>query len=227
MNQISHFEIELAELKRSLVSMGNLAEQMLELGISTIVRPVTEAREQVSVMERKLDELDTAIEDRCHELIALHSPLAKDLRFLISAMRITTDIEQVGDLAESLVKRADYVARHHVITNPEHLQELGTIALRMFNKAMDAFISGKVELAQEVIVDEDRADELTKRCYKDIQALMMTQIPHIKEYTHQLRGVGNLEHVADIAVSIAEEAIYIHRGLLLRHHPQPHDEMRK
>lgn len=113
MNQIRHFDLDLAELKRSLVNMGNLVERSLGIAVEAIQRPSIEAREQCRVIEEQLDTLETAIEDRCHQIIALQQPMAGELRLVISSMRITSDLEQVGDLAESVAKRASYIARHH------------------------------------------------------------------------------------------------------------------
>ena len=217
MNQIRHFDIDLAELKRTLVSMGNLVERSLEMAVKTILQPTMEVRDEVGSIEQQIDALETAIEERCHQIIALQSPMAKDLRFLISATRITSDLEQVGDLAESVAKRAHYIARHQLVRNPDELGTLGALAREMVHQALEAFVSGEAETAKRILLEEDDADRLTKECYKGIQQAMQAQPELIKDYTHLLRAVGHLEHAADIAVSIAEEAVYIHRGQLIRH----------
>ncbi|MBA3708932.1 MAG: phosphate signaling complex protein PhoU [Planctomycetes bacterium] len=217
MNQIRHFDLDLAELKRSLVSMGNLVEQTVSLCVKTILQPALEVRDEVSVIEERIDTLETTIEERCHQIIALQSPMARDLRFLISATRITSDLEQVGDLAESISKRAHYIAKHQLVRNPPDLETLGLLAQKMIHEAIDAFVTGDIEVAKRILLEEDEADRLTKDCYKDIQTAMQAQPELIKEYTHLLRAVGHLEHIADIAVSIAEEAVYIHKGQLIRH----------
>lgn len=218
MTQIRHFDLELAELKRSLVSMGNIVEEALGLAVSAIQQPTLEARDRVGGIEERIDHLETQIEERCHQIISLQSPMAKDLRFLISATRITSDLEQVGDLAESIAKRAHYIARHQLVRNPEGLAPLGQLARGMVHQAIESFVGGDIEAGKRILLEEDDADRLTKTCYKEIQAAMQAQPDLIKEYTHLLRAVGHLEHTADIAVSIAEEAVYIHRGQLVRHH---------
>ena len=221
MAQIRHFDLDLAELKRSLVAMGNLVEDMLALGVGTIVAPNLDARDRASALEERVDAAETMIEERCHQMIALQSPMARDLRFLISATRIASDLEQVGDLAESITKRADYIARHSPVANPECLNPLGTIARRMINQALEAFVTGNLGVARGIMGEEREADALTKLCYGGIQAAMQAHPELIKEYTHLLRAVGHLEHAADIAVSIADEAVYIHRGDLVRHQHDP------
>jgi phosphate transport system protein len=217
MTTYRHFEVELAEVKRLLVGMGDLVERMLQLGIAAILHPTVESRDQLSAVEAQVDDLQDDIEERCQRLIALQSPMAKDLRFLIAALRIAGDLEQVGDLTEGLGKRATYIARHHSVRNPPEMIPLSELCVRMVHQAMEAFVSGDIELAKQILIEEDQADELTKQSYKSIQGFMVADVSCIKEYTHLLRAVGHLEHVADIAVAIAEEAVYIHRGTMIRH----------
>lgn len=218
MNQIRHFDLDLAELKRSLVSMGNMVERSLSIAVEAIIRPTVEAREQCRVLEEQLDTLETAIEDRCHQIIALQQPMAGELRLVIAAMRITSDLEQVGDLAESVAKRASFIARNKGADIPTQIETLGRLALGMHRHAMESFITGNLNLARGVITDEEHSDALTKQCYEQLQNLMRTDPDRIREYTHLLRAASQLEHIADVAVSIAEEAVYIYKGLNIRHH---------
>jgi phosphate transport system protein len=222
MTQIRHVDVEMAELKRSLVGMAELVELMLDLALATLRQPAIEAREQARGIEAKLDDLDTVIVERCHLIIALHAPVARDLRFLISATRITSGLEQIGDLVEGVVKRAHYIARHSPVANPPQLEELGRTAQRMIRDAMEAFVGGATEGAKRVMADEDRADALTKQAYRSLQQAMMSDRERVPEYTHLFRAVIGLEQSADAAVAIAEEAVYIHTGQLVRHR---HDEI--
>jgi phosphate transport system protein len=198
--------------------MSNLVEKTLDLAVGAILQPSIAAKEEVGGIEGRIDELDTAISERCHQIISLQSPMARDLRLLISATRITSDLEQVGDLAESIAKRAYYIASHHRVRNPDALPTLGSLAREMVHQSIEAFVGGDIETGKKILEEEQEADRLTKTCYHQIQEAMQLQPEFIKEYTHLLRAVGHLEHVADIAVSIAEEAVFIHSGQLVRHH---------
>lgn len=217
MTQIRHFDIEIAELKRLLAAMADLVDQTLDLAVRAINRPTVDAREKAKLFEYRLDELDTLIEDRCHQILALQGPMARDLRLLVSAMRVTLDLESIGDLAESLAKRATYIARHTLVKNPAALQPLSELARSMVHRCTEAFIRGQADLAAGVVEDEKQADRLTKSGYAEIQTFMKADPDHIDEYLHLHRALSHLEHIADIAVSIAEEAVYAERGQLLRH----------
>ncbi len=218
MNIIRHFDLELADLKRTLVSMGNMVDRALTIAVDAIIAPTVEAREQCRVLEDQLDTLENAIEDRCHHIIALQQPMAGELRLVIAAMRITSDLEQVGDLAESLAKRAAFIARNKGVTTLPQIETLGRLVLSMNRHAMEAFITGNLSLASGVITDEDKSDDLTKECFEGIQNLMRSDPDRIREYTHLLRAASLLEHIGDIAVSIADETVYLHKGTIVRHH---------
>lgn len=188
MSQLRHFEIEIAELKRSIVNMGNLVDRALTTAVEGILHPTAEVRERVGSIEDQLDALETAIEDRSHQILALQAPMARDLRLLISAMRISSDLEQVGDLAQSLAKRATYIACHQSVTNPKQVQPLARLVASMISRSMEIFVSGNIEVAKALVADEVLSDHLTKDCYAEIQALMVSDPGKIKEYTHLLRG---------------------------------------
>jgi phosphate transport system protein len=217
MTQLRHFEIELADLKRSIVAMGDMVDRSLALAIEGLQRPTADLRERARTLEDGVDAMETVIEDRCHTIIALQNPMVRDLRFIISAMSIASDLEQIGDHAESVSKRAYYIACHDPVTNPPELDELGRIAQRMVRQSMDAFVTGSAETTRKVLDDENRTDELTKLCYAFIQERMAAEPPQIKEYTHLLRAVSALEQVGDLAQAIAEETVYMHQAQMIRH----------
>jgi phosphate transport system protein len=218
MNTPRHFDLEISELKRSIVAMGDLALQSVALAVESINAPRVAVREEAKVIEQTLDEMHSQIEERGHQIIALHSPVAGDLRFLISSLRIISDLEQIGDLGESVCKRAAYIARHQSVPNPPDLAQLGALARNMVQQSIEAFVTHDLTRARAVFDEEPITDRLTKQCYKSIQQGMAETPGRIQEYTHLLRGVGHLEHIGDIAVSVAEEAVYVHDGRLLRHH---------
>jgi phosphate transport system protein len=217
MNLIRHFDLELADLKRSLMTMSNLVERSLIVAIEAILHPNTTARETCSAIEKELDDLENAIEDRCHNIIALQQPMANELRLVIAAMRITSDLEQIGDLSESLAKRGAFIASHSGAVIPEELSPLCALVQKMQRQAMDAFVSGDLSIADMIVTEEKTTDDQTKACYKAIQKLMVDNPERIQEYTHLLRAASLLEHIADVITSIADETVYLYKGVISRH----------
>ena len=218
MTQLRQFEIELADLKRSIVAMGDMVDRALGLAVEGIQRPTADLRERAKTMEGGIDAMETVIEERCHAIIALQSPMVRDLRFVISAMSIASDLEQVGDLAESVSKRAHFIACHERIDNPPELLVLGSLVRKMTRQSMDAFVTGSAEVTRTVIDDEPESDRLTKLCYAWLQERMPQDGARIKEYTHLLRAVASLEQVGDLAMAIAEETVFMHQAQMVRHH---------
>ncbi|MBA3684359.1 MAG: phosphate signaling complex protein PhoU [Planctomycetes bacterium] len=218
MTNIRHFDMEIAELKRSLATMGDLVERTVGVAVKAILHPVVEAREQARVYEDQLDKLDSEIEDKCHQILALQAPMAKDMRLLVTSMRVAIDLESIGDLAESLAKRASWIARHTMVPIPATFTPLSQVVIGMVHGAIEAFISGNIDLARQVIADEDRADALTKQGYGELKIQIRADGERLDEHVHLLRAIAHLEQIADVAVSIAEEAVYIEKGMLIRHH---------
>jgi len=224
MTQLRHFELELADLKRSIVAMGDMADRALGVAIEGVKKPTADVRERARTLEDGIDAMETVIEDRCHTIIALQNPMVRDLRFIISAMSIASDLEQIGDHAESISKRAHYIACHSAVTNPPELDELGALAQIMLRQAMDAFITGNAEVTQKVIDEEPQTDRQTKACYAFIQERMAAEPERIKEYTHLLRAVSGFEQIGDLAMAIAEETVFMHQAQMIRHN---HETLKK
>ena len=219
MSQLRSFDAALVELQRAIVVMGGVVEQILSLAVTSIQQPTAQRRQEAAVIEERVDDMEIEIEERCNQLLVLQSPMGKDLRFLISTTRVASELERIADLAESVVKRSDFIARHQLVANPPQLQTLGELAQLMVHQALESLLSGKVEMARTIHEEEVRADALTKECYAFIQAAMEGSRSDIVAYTHLLRAVGHLEHIADISGTIAGEAVYIYRGLFIRHNP--------
>jgi phosphate transport system protein len=223
MTQLRQFELELADLKRSIVAMGDMVDRAMGVAVEGIKRPSADLRERARTLEDGVDAMETVIEDRCHTIIALQNPMVRDLRFIISAMSIASDLEQIGDHAESVSKRAHYIACHNAVTNPPELLELGLLAQQMLRQSMDAFVTGNAELTRKVIEEEPQTDRQTKACYAFIQERMAAEPSNIKEYTHLLRAVSSLEQIGDLAMAIAEETVFMHQAQMIRHN---HDQLK-
>ena len=217
MNQVRHFEIEIADLKRSLAGMGDLVLRTLRMAVEAILAPTIDARERARAYEDQLDKLDSDIEERCQQILALQSPMARDLRLLVSSMRVTLDLENIGDLAESLAKRATAIARQERVINPIVLEPLGNLAVDMVRRAVEVFIAGDSDGASRLVADEAESDRMTKAGYAELTQRMRDDTAHVDEYLHLHRALSHLEHICDLSLSIAQEAVYAHRGKLIRH----------
>ncbi len=217
MSQLRPFEVELGKLEQSLMAMGNLVRDALSIAIDAILSPTPDARERIRAVEVSLDQSETDLENHSHLILALQGLFARDLRLLVGAMRVTTSLEHVGDLAESVAKRASYIARHHAIDQPSSLPALATLARQIVDRAIRSFAERSADLAKQVLLDEKESDRLTKACYAEVRDLMTADASHVDEYIHLIRSIAMLEHIADLAAAIADETIFVVHGDLVQH----------
>lgn len=212
-----HFDRQLAALDGRLAEMAALVDQALDLAIAGLLTPYQEVRERAREIESRVDALDSAVEEASQVLMALQSPVAADLRRLIAAMRIAVVLENIGDEAERLAKRARYLARHSVPAFPAELGALAAAVLAAFRQAVPVLRSGDTAAGRAVIALEAETDRLAKACYRALGAAMKTDLDHLGEYSHLLRAVGRLEHAADLSLELVEEAVFLHHGISVRH----------
>lgn len=217
-----YFDRQLTALDDRLAEMAGLVEMALDLAVAGLLAPYQEVRERAREIETRVDALDSAVEEASQALLALQSPVAADLRRLIGAMRIAVVLENIGDEAERLAKRARYLARHSVPAFPPELAELGTAVLAAFRQAVPVMRSGDTAAGRAVIALEVETDRLTKACYRAFAVAMKGDLDHLGEYSHLLRAVGRLEHAADLSLELVEEAVFLHHGISIRHR---HDQI--
>lgn len=212
-----NFDRQLSALDGRLAEMAMLVDQALDLAIAGLLAPYQEVRERAREIERRVDALDSAVEEASQALLALQAPVAADLRRLIAAMRIAVVLENIGDEAERLAKRARYLARHSVPAFPPELAALGAAVLAAFRQAVPVMRSGDTGAARAVIALEAETDRLTKACYQALGAAMKTDLDRLGEYSQLLRAVGRLEQAADLSLELVEEAVFLHHGVSIRH----------
>jgi phosphate transport system protein len=212
------FETGLAATRDDLRRMSALVITALDIAERATAEPDPSARHLIRDTERTIDGLEVAIESRCHELMVLEAPMAGDLRLLISAMRISTDLENIGDLAEGVAKRFSSLAAGTRVATPPELIELAHLPGTMLKTAMQAFETGDMASISGIDADERRSDALVKLCSASIQRTMVEHPQEVRELTQVLRAVYHYEQAADLCVCITEEVVYFHSGMLTRHH---------
>jgi phosphate transport system protein len=206
------FEGELQTLRQRLLAMGSLAETMIHTGVKALVERDDTLVEAVLAHEEEMDLLCIEIDDRCFTLLALRQPMASDLRFLVAAIKINSDLERIGDQAVSIALRArDLIPQPQVkplidIPRMEHLTQA------MVRKSLDAFVEGDPELARSVIESDDEVDNLRDQVFRELLTYMMGDPTTVPRALHLILISRHLERIADHATNIAEDVIYIVRG---------------
>ena len=168
-----HFAEELEELKASLRTMGEMAEERLRIAVRALVDRNHESLADVITGDSRIDDLQIEIDDRCFTLIALHHPVAIDLRTIVSALKINADLERVGDFAVNIGEAAQRYLLHPPVKPLIDLPRMGELALKMLREALDAFVSRDVSLAQAVLRQDDWLDALKNQIFRELLTYML------------------------------------------------------
>jgi phosphate transport system protein len=207
-----HFEADLQELRERLLAMGSVAETMIHKSVAALVSRQESLVQEVLAHEEEMDLLCIEIDDRCFTLLALQQPMASDLRFLVGAIKINSDLERIADQTVSIALRAQTL-----ITQPEvkpliDIPRMARLAQEMVRKSLDAFVGRDPELARAVIDADDDVDSLRDQVFRELLTYMMADTTTIPRALALILVSRNLERIADHATNIAEDVIYIVRG---------------
>jgi phosphate transport system protein len=220
MTQLPHFQEELDQLKSRLLEMGGLAEDRMRTAVRALVDRDPALVDSVLTGDTPVNQLHIEIDSRCVKLLALHQPMAVDLRVILSAVKINTDLERVGDLAVNIAEAAVRYLAHSPVKELIDIPRMADIAHGMLRDALDAFVRRDTQLAQEVLDADDALDALKTQVFRELLTYML-QDPHTIEPSLDLILVSrHLERIGDHATNIAEDVIFMVSARDVRHHAQ-------
>src|SRR6266511_2158949 len=216
--RVRHFQEELEQLKARLLEMGGLAEEQVRLAVQGLVQRDRALIARVLTSDHPINSLHIEIDRRCFTLIALHQPMAVDLRSILSAVKINTDLERVGDLAINIAEAAIRYLGHAPVKELIDIPRMADIAHGMLRDALDAFVRRDTLLAQQVLDADDALDALKTQVFRELLTYML-QDPHTIEPSLDLILVSrHLERIGDHATNIAEDVIFMVSARDVRHH---------
>jgi phosphate transport system protein len=215
---VRHFQDQLEQLQRRLLEMGGLAEENVRLAIQGLVNRDYDLIERVLTGDEALNTLHIEIDDRCFTLLALHQPMAADLRAIVAAVKINTDLERVGDLAVNIAEAARRYATHPPVKRLIDIPRMASIAQEMLRDALDAFVRRDIELAQQVLNEDDRLDSLKTQIFRELLTYMLQDPSTIEPALDLILISRHLERIGDHATNIAEDVIFIVSARDVRHH---------
>ncbi len=213
-----HFQEELDELKSRLLQMGGLAEEQVRLAIKGLVDRDTALIDPVIHGDGPLNDLHIEIDGRCFTLFALHQPMAVDLRAIVSAVKINTDLERVGDLAVNIADASKRYAAHPPVKKLIDIPRMAVIAQAMLRDALDAFVRRDTVLAQHVLDEDDRLDALKTQIFRELLTYMLQNPSTIEPALDLILISRHLERIGDHATNVAEDVIFMVSARDVRHH---------
>jgi len=216
---VRHFHEELAQLKSRLLDMSQLAEELLQTAVEAL-RERDEAKAQAVILgDRELDALEVEVDDACIHLLALQQPMARDLRLITMMMKISNDLERVGDHAVNIAEAVPHLATQPFAQFPE-IEEMARLAREMLSDALDDFVRGDAQAAREVCRRDDRVDSLHESLFRILLTHMMEDPRRIGPSMSLFLVSRNLERIADLATNIAEDVVFLVEGRTIKHNAE-------
>lgn len=214
-----HFHDQLEELKARLLSMSNHAEELVEQSVDALLHHDRELAETVIAGDRTINDLEVDVEQRAIALLALQQPMARDLRFIVGAIKVSSDLERIGDHAVNIAQSALRIIEGGAGLVPEPaIADMARRSRAMLADALDAFLRGDGALGRSVCAADDAVDALHDSIFRILLTHMMEDARTITPSLELLLVSRNLERVADLATNIGEDAVYLAEGKQIKHH---------
>jgi phosphate transport system protein len=209
--RVRHFQDELEALKARLLEMGGLAEDRVRAAVESLVSRDVQILHTVLTGDGPINQLHIEIDNRCFTLLALHQPMAVDLRAIVSAVKINTDLERVGDLAINIAEAVSRYLRHPPVKELIDIPRMAAIAQAMLRDALDAYVRRDIAMAEAVLNQDDELDALKTQVFRELLTSMLQDASKILISRH-------LERIGDHATNVAEDVIFMVSARDVRHH---------
>ena len=216
-----HLQRDLDELKRDVLHLGSLVETALGNASFVLRDRRVKLAQAVYAGESEINEKEVQIEESCLKILALHQPVAIDLRFIVVVLKVNNDLERIGDLAENLTARAVYLAEREPMPEPMATINAMFVTIRsMLKDSLDSLVKLDVDLARKVIEQDDGVDQINRQMYEDFRQMMAKDASMIEQATSWLSCSRYLERIADLATNISEDVVFMVEGEVVRHQTQ-------
>jgi phosphate transport system protein len=212
-----HLQKEIERLKKKLLTLGAVVEDCVRKAVCSIADRDLKLADQVIASDPQIDEMEVDVEEDCLKTLALHQPVAIDLRFIIAVLKINSDLERIGDLAVNIAERATYLATKERVDIPFDFPKMSSLAQIMLKKSLDSLVNMDSRLAREVMASDDEVDALHREMYSRVQEKILSDQSRIDCLINLLAVSRQLERIADHTTNIAEDVIYMVEGEIVRH----------
>ncbi|MBU4305158.1 MAG: phosphate signaling complex protein PhoU [Candidatus Omnitrophica bacterium] len=216
-----YFDEELKGLHKDILAMAIMAQEAIFKSIEALKNRDAQQAKEILDYDDKIDQLELDIDEKCIDLIARHQPMAGDLRFITTGMKINAELERIADLAVDIAERVLELADKPILKPLIDIPKLSTVAQNMIHEAIDAFVKKDVELAKKVVLSDREADNLRNLVQDELINDYMSKDPSTASRAVPLLLIArHLERICDHTTNIAEDVIYMVEGKVVRHHPE-------
>jgi phosphate transport system protein len=212
-----HLQRDMEKLNRHLLTMGALVEQGIQQSIRALLERDAGLAQQMLNDAGTVDEMEVEIEESCLKILALHQPVAEDLRFIAAVIKINNDLERIDDLAENITQRTIFLLGHDPVPLPEKMTLMGDAAVSMVHACLDNFIKRDAAASRELCKSDDEIDEWNRQVIAEVTGMMERDPSAIQRCLSLFSICRHLERIGDHATNIAEDVVYMVDGEIIRH----------
>ncbi|MFN0002546.1 MAG: phosphate signaling complex protein PhoU [Pseudohongiellaceae bacterium] len=213
-----HLQRDLDALKKEVLQLGNLVESAINAAILALNNRETELADKVMQYEKEINDKEVYIEEECLKILALHQPVAVDLRFIVVVLKVNNDLERMGDFAKNIAKRAIFLATQPPIPIfQEFAVDLPVMVRSMVRKSLDALVTLDVDLARNVIKMDEKVDEINREMYAEVHRIIQQDASKAEVAMSLLSTSRYMERIADLSTNIAEDVMFMVEGRVFRH----------
>ncbi len=215
-----HFIREIEHLKKKILAVGARVEESIAKAIAAVIKRDAALAQEVVRGDEEIDQMEVDVEEDCLKILALHQPVAIDLRFVVAVLKINNDLERMADHAANIARRAEYLAAYPDLDLPFDLEVMLQKTQTMVHDSLDALVNQDAALARKICAADAEVDQLNRQMHVLIQDQIRANPERVEQLIHQLSVSRQLERIADLATNVAEDVIYMVEGEIVRHRPE-------
>lgn len=215
-----HLQRELEKLNKLVLSLSATVENHLAQAVRSVQLRDEALARQVIEKDQEIDHREVEVEEECLKILALHQPVAADLRYIIAVLKLNNDLERIGDLAVNIAERAIFLSHENPPVVPFDFEGMVAKTRTMLRQALDALVNRDADLAQKVCAEDDTVDAIHRGMYEQVKDAIRKHPQDLDALIHLLGVSRHLERIADHATNIAEDVVYMIRGRIIRHHAE-------
>ncbi len=212
-----HLQNDLEKLKRHILAIGALVEDGVENATQAFFNRDVELAKKVVQNDDVVDEYEVNVEEECLKLLALYQPVARDLRFITSVIKVNSDLERMGDYCVKIAKRTLSLSKDPPIETPAQIKQMVQLAKAMVRDSLDAFSRRDAKGSRKIVVRDDEVDKLQKETFRLLRKQMQEEPKNIEQFLDLVTIVQGVERIADLSTNIAEDVVYMVDGEIIRH----------
>lgn len=212
-----HLQRDMDNLHRQILSLSAIVEEMIDKATSSLEERNPELAEEVIASDRQVDRREVVIEEECLKMLALHQPVAGDLRRIATVLKVNNDLERIADLAVNIAERSQCIDDHPEFPIPDKLATMVSLTTQMVRSALDSFVNLDSQSARRILLMDDDVDQYNVEIISDLQTLMQERSELVVPALHCFSISRHIERIADHATNIAEDVIYLVEGEIVRH----------